>query len=52
MTESESESESLKRSYEVLTKLVQSYDSVIIETDSFARGQGRSINLYLNGECV
>lgn len=44
--------ESLKHSYEVLTKLVQDYDSVIMETDSFAHGQGRSIHLYLNGECV
>ena len=43
---------SKKQLYELLKTLIATHDSVSMETDSFSHGQGASINLYLNGECV
>lgn len=43
---------SKKQLYELLKTLIATYDSVSMETDSFSHGQGASINLYLNEECV
>ena len=43
---------SKKQLYELLKTLIATHDSVAMETDSFSHGQGASINLYLNGECV
>ena len=43
---------SKKRLYELLKTLIATHDSVSMETDSFNHGQGASINLYLNEECV
>lgn len=44
--------ESKKYCYDLLKTLVQTHQSVSMETDSFAHGQGASNHLYLNGECV
>lgn len=41
-----------KQLYELLKTLIATHDSVSMETDSFSHGQGASINLYLNEECV
>ena len=43
---------SKKQLYELLKTLIATHDSVSMETDSFSHGQGASINLYLNEECV
>ena len=43
---------SKKQLYELLQTLIATHDSVSMETDSFSRGQGASINLYLSEECV
>jgi len=43
---------SKKQLHELLKTLVETHSSVHMETDSFAHGQGRSIDLYLNDECV
>lgn len=43
---------SKKQLYELLKALVQTHNSVHMETDSFSHGQGRSIDLYLNDKCV
>ena len=43
---------SKKQLYELLKTLIATHDSVSMETDSFNHGQGASINLYLNEECV
>ena len=46
------ESVSKKQLYELLKTLIATHDSVSMETDSFAHGQGASIHLYLNEQCV
>ena len=43
---------SRKQLYELLKTLIASHDSVSMKTDSFSHGQGASINLYLNEDCV
>ena len=43
---------SKKQLYELLKTLIATHDSVSMETDSFSHGQGASINLYLNEDCV
>lgn len=43
---------SKKQLYALLKTLIATHDSVSMETDSFSHGQGASINLYLNQECV
>ena len=43
---------SKKQLYELLKTLIATHDSVSMETDSFSHGQGASIHLYLNEECV
>lgn len=43
---------SKKQLYELLKTLITTHDAVSMETDSFSHGQGASINLYLNEECV
>lgn len=43
---------SKKQLYELLKTLIATHESVSMETDSFSHGQGASINLYLNQECV
>lgn len=43
---------SKKQLYELLKTLIVTHDAVSMETDSFSHGQGASINLYLNQECV
>ena len=43
---------SKKQLYELLQTLIANHDSVSMETDSFAHGQGASINLYLNETCM
>lgn len=43
---------SKKQLYDLLKTLIATHDSVSMETDSFAHGQGASNHLYLNEQCV
>lgn len=43
---------SKKQLYELLKTLIATHDSVSMETDSFGHGQGASIHLFLNEQCV
>mgnify|MGYP001082317866 CR=1 FL=1 len=47
-----SDSLSKKQLYQLLKTLTATHDSVSMETDSFAHGQGASNHLYLNEQCV
>ena len=38
--------------YELLKTMIATHESVSMETDSFGHGQGASIHLYLDGQCV